>query len=135
MVWENERAGWQGNPPTREQIILMLARCKTFVSKVNAIVIDETNAWVQEFQNSIKYIESGALNVTITNGDTAKDGWKLKIDNGDPETYSGKTAAKKNLTPGNHLIRIEATIDDKIKQVEKVVNIPAGNTCSETFSF
>ncbi len=146
MDWENERAGWQGNPPTREQIIQMLARCKTFVSKVNTIVIDETNAWVQEFQNSIKYIddslktgtkqpEPGALNVTITNGDAVKDGWKLKIDNGDSETYSGKTAAKKNLTPGNHLIKIEAMIDDKSKQIEKVINIPPGNTCNETFSF
>lgn len=146
MDWETERAEWQGNPPTREQVIQMLARCKAFISQVNNIVRDETNAWVQEFQNSIKYIddtlktgskqpEPGALNINITNGDIAKEGWQLKIDNGDFENYSGKTAAKKNLTPGNHLIRIEASIDNKVKQIEKVVLITPGGTCSETFSF
>jgi hypothetical protein len=146
MDWETERAGWQGNPPTREQIIQMLAPCKAFVSQVNNMVRDETNAWVQEFQSSIKYIddtlkagtrppEPGALNINIINGEIAKDGWKLKVDNGDTEIYMGKSAAKKNLTPGNHLIRIEALIENKAKLIEKVVIIPAGNTCTETFTF
>jgi hypothetical protein len=146
MDWETERAAWQGNPPTREQIIQMLARCKTFVSQVNNIVRDETNAWVQEFQNSVKYIddtlkagvkqpESGALNIGITNGDIVKNGWKLRIDNGDEEVYMGKTAAKKNLTPGNHLIKIEALINEKTVQLEKVVIIPSGGLCTETFTF
>lgn len=146
MDWETERAGWQGNSPTREQIIQMLTRCKTFASQVNNIVRDETNAWVQEFQNSIKYLddtlktsskgqESGSLNITITNGDATKDGWTLKIDSGDTEKYFGKTAAKKNLVPGGHLIKIEAVINEKVAQIEKVVIIPAGNTCSETFTF
>ncbi len=55
-------------------------RCKTFTSQISTIVREETNVWVQEFQNTIKtldesikaqpaVVEPGALNLTITNAD------------------------------------------------------------------
>ena len=126
----------------------MIVRCKTFANQINTIVKEETNVWVQEFQNSIKSLDDslktkaaetaskpGALNIIITNGDTTNDGWTLKIDSGDPEKYTGKTAAKKNLLEGSHIIKIEAIINDKLVQIEKVVNISAGIASEIILSF
>ncbi len=142
MDWENERASWQGLPPTMSQVNEMLARCKAFTSQVGTIVREETNMWVQEFQNTIKSLdetikakpavtEPGALNLTITNEDVAKEGWELTIDNSSAETLKGFSVGKRNLIPGRHEVVVKATIDGKEMQAGKVILVPAGGICEE----
>lgn len=142
MDWETERAGWQGSSPSKEQITQMLARSKAFISQVNTIIREETNVWVQEFQNTIKYLdesikakpavtEPGALNLMITNPDVASGGWKLSINGGKEELYTGSTAGKRNIFPGKHLIKVTAKVKDKVVEVEKVVTVPVGGICEE----
>lgn len=142
MDWENQRASWQGTQPTKDQVNQMLARCKAFISQVNTIVREETNVWVQEFQNTIKYLddtikakpavaEPGALNLTITNQDVAKEGWELTIDNGDAEKCKGYTSGKRNLTPGKHELWVTASINGSKLQAGTVILVPAGGICEE----
>lgn len=142
MDWETERASWQGSSPSKEQITQMLARSKAFISQVNTIIREETNVWVQEFQNTIKYLddsikakpavtEPGALNLTITNPELAAEGWLLSINGGKQEHYTGSTAGKRNIFPGKHLIKVTAKVKDKEVEVEKVVTVPVGGICEE----
>jgi hypothetical protein len=142
MDWEAEKVTWQGSAPSVAQITQMVARCKAMITQINTLVRDETNAWIKEFESTISQIdesvklrtaiaEPGALNLTVTNGDATQQGWTIAIDNGEPDTHSGKTVGKRNLIPGRHEIRIEGKISDKVVRAEKVVNIPAGGTCNE----
>lgn len=143
--WEAERASWQGKPPDKDQILQTMARFKTFTVQINNIVREETSAWVQEFETAIRQLdeaakartaatEPGALNLVVSNGDEAADGWALSIDNGTPEQYRGKTAGKRSLLPGRHEIKIVATINGKTVEAEKVATVPAGGTCEEVLT-
>ncbi len=145
MDWEAARAGWQGQPPTSDQVSQMLARCKTFIAQVNTIVREETNVWVREFQSAINNLdesikakpaitEPGAMNLTVTNGDKVDKEWTLVIDGGTPQGYRGTTAGKPNLVPGKHQVKVEATIHNQRVQAEKVITVPAGGTCDETLT-
>jgi hypothetical protein len=145
LDWETERAGWEGKNPSKAQALQLLARCKAFVSQVNTIVREETDAWVQEFQSTIKYLdesikarsaitEPGALNLTVLNGDEAAEGWELAIDNGLPEPCKGKMVGKRSLMPGRHEVNVRAVINGKTVQASKVVMVPAGGTCEETLT-
>lgn len=142
MDWENARASWQESPPSKDEINQMLARCKAFTSQISTIIREETNVWVQEFQNTIKSLdesikskpavtEPGALNLTISNEDVAKEGWEMIIDNGDAEKHKGYTAGKRNLIPGRHEVVVKAKINGKELQAGKVFLIPAGGICEE----
>jgi hypothetical protein len=57
LEWECARAALQGNVPTLEQTAAFLQRAKGFAAPVNTVVQTETNAWVEEFQTSIKQID------------------------------------------------------------------------------
>ena len=145
MDWEAEKAAWQGNAPSKDQILQMMARCKAFVPQVNNIVREETRIWIQEFESAIRQIdesakaktaitEPGALNLIVTNGDATTNGWTLSVDNGTPEMYQGKTAGKRNLIPGRHEIKIEGDIGGNVVKAEKVFTVPAGGICEETLT-
>ncbi|NOS88260.1 MAG: SLATT domain-containing protein [Methylococcaceae bacterium] len=54
MDYDIAQASWAENLPTAEQAQAMLARCKTFISQVDAFILQETNEWLTEFQNAIK---------------------------------------------------------------------------------
>jgi hypothetical protein len=145
LDFETERANWQGAPPSKDQVNQMLARSKAFVSQVNTIIREETSIWVQEFQNTIQYLddsikakpavtEPGALNLTITNIKDLPGGWDLSINGSRTEHYEGSTAGKRNLTPGKHQIKVTAKQNEKILQAEKIVTIPAGGVCEEVLT-
>lgn len=83
LDWETERALWQGSAPTGEQVVQMLARCKAFVTQVNGIVREETNAWAREFESAIRQLDDAAkdrpavrdattLKLTTAGGDSAQ---------------------------------------------------------------
>jgi len=141
--WEIERATWQGRQPSLQQVSAMMARCRAFITQVNSIVRDETSAWIQEYSSTIKLLdeaskaqsavnEPGALNLNVTNGDLATGGWKLSIDGGSPESQNGKTAARRNLSPGKHEIKVTGIVEGKNVQAESVITVPAGGTCEVT---
>jgi hypothetical protein len=148
MDWEVERASLQGKPPTQQHTLKMLARCKTFVIQVNTIVREETDAWIQEFQESLKMIddstkpksagsEPGALNLTVVGGDQSNTlkgsrGWTLTVDDGPSEVHQGTKIGIPGMLPGRRHIKVEGKIDDQSVKDEKVINVPAGGICEES---
>ncbi len=60
FYWEYERLRWTDGRPSDEQTTEALARFKGFVSQVNQIVRQETNAWIAEFRTSLQAIEEVA---------------------------------------------------------------------------
>lgn len=53
MEWQIARAAWAAPEPTVQETADMLARCKAFAARVNAIESEETNLWIAEFQASL----------------------------------------------------------------------------------
>ncbi len=148
LDWEAQRASWLGNPPSSGQIASILQKATNFASELNNFISDETNAWIEEFQNSLKQIDDmvkirsaeaqtrsdsekpGLVNLTVTNGDQSNGGWKLLIDDNIVNTYNNKSAVLQSLKPGPHVIRIEGNISGKPVNSEKAFSIPAGGIIS-----
>jgi hypothetical protein len=135
--WAMEKSAWKDGTPDADQVRGMLERARAFNMQVNAIVQDETNAWITEFKANVKEIDElvktraeaarlGGLNVVVSNGDECKGGWELYIDGRSVRSYMGKTAAIRDLMPGSHTVRAEGVINDSQKQSEAVVSVPAG---------
>ena len=150
LEWQADRATWQGEVPSVEQVARLLSATKAFVGRINAVVQEETNAWAEEFMGALQQIEDalkardaeakarevagkaeavadkpGALNLEITNGEQSANGWKLQIDDGPESQRSGKTAAVANLSPGSHAVRVRGSIGGKDVVAERVVDIAA----------
>jgi hypothetical protein len=145
MDWESDKAAWLGSEPTPDQLRATFARFKAFVTQVNTIVRQETDAWIQEFQSTLKEIdeaaktkvainELGAVNIVVTNGDTCDDGWDLSIDRGSIKNYHGKTAGVADLTRGIHTIKVEGKIEGELQQAEAAVSIAPGATANAQFT-
>jgi hypothetical protein len=159
LTWESERASLRGKEPNEEKLAQMLARCKSFLMQADAIVRDETQGWVQEFQETLKMLdetqtkrtaasEPGALNLTVMNGDRSiirdnghsTEGWLLSIDDMDSKIYTGTSAGVPSLLPGRHKVRVAGSLTEEVGgqpvqravQAEKVVTVPTGGICEET---
>jgi hypothetical protein len=141
LDWESDKAAWLGSEPTPDQLRSTLARFKAFVTQVNTIVRQETDAWIQEFQSTLKQIdeaakakaavsELGAINITVANGDSCDDGWSLSIDQGNLTNQRGKTAGVRDLVPGIHTIKVEGRIGGNPKQAEAAISVTAGGTAA-----
>ncbi len=60
MDYELEQAGWDNTQPSVEQTQVVLSRCKAFLFQVDAIIRQETDQWLAEFQDALKQIDSSA---------------------------------------------------------------------------
>lgn len=54
MDYDMEQSKWTDNLPNVEQAQTMLGICKVFISKVDTLILQETNEWLVEFQNAIQ---------------------------------------------------------------------------------
>jgi SMODS and SLOG-associating 2TM effector domain 2 len=145
LDWESDKATWLGSEPTPDQLRATFARFKAFVTQVNSIVRQETDAWIQEFQSTLKEIDEaakakaaisglGAVNIVVTNGDVCDNGWDLSIDRGSTKNYRGKTAGVGDLIWGIHTIKVEGIINGNRKQAEAAVSIAPGATANAQFT-
>jgi hypothetical protein len=145
MDWEAEKAVLKGEPPSQDQVAQMMAKCRAFATQVHNIVRDETRLWVQEFEKAVREIddttksksavtEPGSINLTVTNGNTIANGWRLQVDGGAEESYRGLTAAKRNLIPGAHMLSVSGEVGGKIVRAEKVVAVAAGEIREESLT-
>ena len=144
LDWESRRATWQDRPPAPAQVRDMLAHARGFTDQINTLVGEETNAWMEEFQRSLKQLDDlvqlradeakamtdatqpGILSLTVPNGDDAEDGWKVTIDEQGERTGRGKTAVLTGLAPGFHVVRITGRIGNKERYAEIPITVPAG---------
>ncbi len=151
LDWELIMVGWKGGEPTPEQALEAIGQCKNFLTKCNNLILEETTTWKTDFEKALKEIDesaktapvvqsTGAINLKITNGSDCKTGWKLAVDGGTFEPGNGNMAARRNLVPGIHVIRVEGelteTIDGKptakTARAEIVFNITAATVATES---
>lgn len=139
LDWEARRAAWPGTGLSADEVEASIGQCKVFLAKVNGILAEEMDKWVQEFSAALKTIDEaararaetmrlGAVNVTVTNGDACADGWRLSVDGGVETIHSGTSAALRDLVPGAHVVRVQGTISGKEVRAEKAFVAPAGST-------
>lgn len=153
--WQLSRAAWQSPEPTAEQAADMLARCSAFASRVNAIVAEETNAWITDFQASLSHLgesvrtaearveaaeakrveaaQTGALNVTVRHDGKVWSGpMKLQVGRNKLESYSGPTVALTDLPAGPRRIAAEGIVAGKLYRAELAVDVVPGRTSPAT---
>lgn len=136
IEFQAKAAARAGQQPDQKQIREAIDACKQFLLGVHTVVQSETASWSQEFKAALAEIdksaranaaavEGGAVNVTITNGESCVDGWTLTVDGGSPLRRTGKTIALKDLTPGIHILTASGNIEGKEKRAEWSVSVKA----------
>ncbi len=144
LEWEGERALRGGRAPTPDEVQAMLARARAFATAVNAIVEDETSAWVEEFRRSITQIndalraraseadarraaaQPGAVNLTVTNGDQCDAGWDVTVDDGVVVHQAGQMATLRDLPPGLHVLEVIGRIGAAERRAQVSATVAAG---------
>lgn len=145
MDCDMEQAAWENGQPSAEQVQNALQRCKAFMTRVDELVRAETEKWVAEFQDAIRQVdemakaraalvETGAINVTVANGDEVEGGWQLTVDGGTPSTYTGSQAALGALAPGIHTVAISGRVDGKARSARKAVTVAPGKATEVPFT-
>jgi hypothetical protein len=135
--WQKHWVSVGEDGPSPEQTLAMLSACGAFAAQVRAIVNAETAEWIQEFRATLSQVDetvkargaeaqSGIVNVTVTNGELAADGWMLTVDGGREVRHQGRTAALANLWPAAYRLRVEGRIGDQPVQAERAVLVRAG---------
>jgi hypothetical protein len=153
--WQIARSAWTSAEPSAEQAADLLARCNAFAARVNAIVAEETTAWIAEFQASLAHLgetvkaaearasaaearraeeaRTGALNVTVRHGGKA---WsapiRLQVGRSKLEPHSGPTVALTDLPAGPRKLAAEALASGRLYRGELAVDVVAGKTSPAT---
>jgi hypothetical protein len=119
--WDAEKAGWPVSGPSPDQVKHGLAMCKAFMTQINTLVQQETNAWIAEFKTVLQVVEDeakakreipalGAVNLTVENGDQSTGGWTLTVNDGEARSCTGKAVTVPRLEPRIHTFRVAGTI-------------------------
>jgi len=135
--WEVEQLAWKTPEPTSEQAAAMVKRCQRFLLQAHAVIAQETQAWVAEFQGVLRQLDEaakaaarleqpGAISLSVTNGDQCTDGWELTVDGGAARPHSGKECALGDTPPGIRIVRVVGTIQGASKQSEQAVQVAPG---------
>ena len=144
FTWESNKHGLSGTSMSSEEIKTVVNNCKEFLQKVQAIVSEETQKWMAEFQSALNDIEAaakvadeaakatvkakeeGAIAVTVTNGSSCVQPWSISIDGIKVSDYSGNTVALSNFKPGIAIVKITGIINGKNVSQEIPVKITGG---------
>jgi len=143
QLLERFRFDWEAakvkrtSPPKPAEILEALTLCSTFLEAVHKAVQDETNRWAEEFRVVLSEIEKaaksaadlkrpGGLNLTVTNGDSAANGWTLSVNGGAPRTCTGKSATLIDLQPGLCQLKASGDINGKTLTAERTLTIQPG---------
>jgi hypothetical protein len=151
LEWEVIMVGWIDKEPSAEQAIEAIGQCKNFLTKCNNLILEETTTWKTDFEKALKEIDdsaktapvvqsTGAINLKITNGADCKGGWTISVDGGTFEDGNGNMAARRNLVPGIHVIRVEGKMAEttsggtpgRIVRAEIVFSIAAATVTTES---
>jgi hypothetical protein len=137
LDWAMMTAKLGEKSPTTDQVQLMLQRLKEFLVVVDAEVEQETKAWIAEFQSSIAEIDRtvktqaeasrpGAIDITVTNGMDAADGFTVSLDGMVVRTVHGTKYQIGYVPPGPHKVAVTGTIGKKQLDASELVNVGPG---------
>jgi hypothetical protein len=145
LDWAMTVAKFRENPPTNDQVQLMIQRVKDFLLTVNNHVEQETQAWVSEFKTNLAEIEKsakeqadstrpGAIDITVTNGMDTKDGFTVILDGMEGKTIRGTKHQIGHVAPGAHKIAVTGEIKNETLDASELVNVAPGEIAKVTLS-
>lgn len=145
LDWAMMVAKLRENPPTTDQVQLMIQRVKEFLLTVNNHVEQETQAWVSEFKTNLAEIEKsakeqgessrpGAIDITVTNGMDTKDGFTVTLDGMEVKTIRGTKYQIGYVAPGPHKIAVTGEIKSETLDASELVNVAPGEIAKVTLA-
>jgi len=137
MDWAILMAKLAGELPRQDQVGQLLQRVKDFSSAIDAQVDQETQAWVAEFQSSLAQLEKtaraqleearpGAIEVNVTNGAEAGDGFTVLVDGVVAGQGVGTEYQVMRVPPGPHSVSVKAIVSGAILSASDITNVQAG---------
>jgi hypothetical protein len=147
LDWAMMVAKLRENPPTTDQVQLMIQRVKEFLLAVNNHVEQETQAWVSEFKTNLAEIEKsakeqgestrpGAIDITVTNGLVAEGGFTVLLDGMDIKSrIRGTNYQISYVPPGPHKVAVTGIIKAEPLEVSELVNVGPGEIAKVTLVF
>jgi len=146
LDWAMMIAKLGDNPPTPDQVQLMIQRLKEFLLVTNNHVEKETQAWISEFKTNIAEIEKtsktqveasqpGAIEITVTNGMETEDGFTVALDGMEIRKVRGTKYQIGYVPPGPHKIAITGIIKKEPLDASELVNVAPGEIAKATLAF
>jgi SMODS and SLOG-associating 2TM effector domain 2 len=149
LDWQLARLRSEAVLTTPNAARALLGQASNFVKRVDAVVQEETIAWVTEFSEALRELEermksqesaietelegsaSGSVNVAVTNGDQCDGGWTLLIDGAAIDgARRGNSAAVPGLVPGIHRVTITGNTGKEAREAETSFSVQAGEVVS-----
>ena len=146
LDWAMMVAQLGGKNPTPDQVQLMITRLREFVALVDSEVEMETKAWITEFQNNLADLDRsvkeqtaaqrpGAVDVTVTNGMEATEGFAVALDGMTVATVRGTKYQIGSVPPGPHKVSITGMVKGKSLDASELVVVPPGDIGKATLAF
>ena len=146
LDWAMMIAKLGDNPPTPDQVQLMIQRLKEFLLTTNNHVEKETEAWISEFKTNIAELEKtskaqveasqpGAIEITVTNGMETEDGFTVALDGMEIRTVRGTKYQIGYVPPGPHKIAVTGMIKKERLDASELVNVAPGEITKATLAF
>lgn len=112
----------------------LLELAKRSLIKAKELTERETEAWITEFKTNLAQLEKdlrsqveaarpGAIDVRVKDGDKARHGFELRLDQLVVEHVTGSTASIANVTPGLHKVSVCANVDGITYLASQMVNV------------
>jgi hypothetical protein len=145
LDWAMATARLAGAPPPGDQVQLLLQRVKDFVVLVDTTVAEETQEWVVEFRSNLAEVERtaraqleatrpGGIDVTVTNGMDAADGFTVYLDGMRLRTVRGTRHQIEYVPPGAHKVRVVATVGGREVEASELAAVPPGEVSKVTLA-
>ncbi len=143
--WDIETAR-SSNPPTQENILVLLNLVKIFREAVFTIIQVETGAWATEFQSQTgelyelfkqkqsEYLSPGNIAVTLENYQNYNS-IKLKLDDGESiDLKDVNSFIFRNVSQKPHTLQVTANKDRETHFVSKNVDVTGDKTFEVTLT-
>lgn len=145
MDWAMMVAKLGNKAPTTDQVQLMIQRLKEFLVAINTNVEQETQTWVSEFKTNLAEIEKnaasqresarpGAIDITVTNGMEAQDGFTVTLDGMEVKTIHGTKYQIGYVPPGPHKIAVSGKIKGESLDASELANVLPGEVAKVTLA-
>jgi hypothetical protein len=120
--------------PGPEPVARMIERSRAFLVQMKEQTEQETQAWISEFQTNLSQFEKdlrtqleasrpGAIDVRVSDGQRAPDGFALALDQMVVETVTGTSGSIGNVAPGLHKISATARLGGATYTASQIVTV------------
>jgi hypothetical protein len=115
-------------------VIQLIDITRTFTQQLKAATEKETQAWISEFQTNLSQSEKevrerlesgrpGGIEVQVSDGPKAVDGFDLAVDQMRVEHITGQSGSVGFIAPGLHKVSVSANLAGKTYAASQIVDV------------